>query len=198
MKRLFIAVPFYPEPAFSESLNHLQQALKHDKIHWTQPQLMHFTLRFLGATEDSKIPEIRRTIATSIEDFAPFKIQLTQLGIFGSKYQPRVLWCGIEKSESFTRLHHNVEAGLQLPKPPQEGHYVPHLTLGRIQKIEDKPRFQRILDAQRNNLRQTVLVSEIILFQSILSQKIPVYKTIERFSLNLPELVGALRATPLR
>ena len=183
MKRLFIAVPFYPEPEFLESLNHLQQVLKYDKIHWIQSQFMHFTLRFLGATENSKIPEIIRIITAGIEHHAPFKIQLAQLGIFGSKYQPRVLWCGIEDSESFIRLHHNIEAGLQLPKPPQEGHYVPHLTLGRIQKIEDKPRFQRILDTQRNDFRQTVLISEIILYQSILSEKLPVYKTIERFEL---------------
>ena len=183
MKRLFIAVPFYPEPTFSESLNHLQHALKYDKIHWTNPQLMHFTLRFLGPTEDSKIPEIIHAITASVKHHAPFKISLGQLGIFGSKYQPRVLWCGIETSESFMRLHHDVEVGLQLPKPPQEGHYVPHLTLGRIQKIMDKPRFQRILDAQRNNFRQTVSVSEVILYQSILSGKIPIYKIIEKFGM---------------
>ena len=183
MKRLFIAVPFYPEPIFSESLNDLQYALRYDKIHWIQPQLMHFTLRFLGQTEDSKIPEIIHIIDASVKHHAPFKIQLGRLGIFGSKYQPRVLWCGIDESECFMRLHYDIETGLQLPKPPQEGHYVPHLTLGRIQKIVDKQRFQRILDAQRNNIRQMVSISEVILYQSILSQKLPVYKTIERFEL---------------
>ena len=64
--------------------------------------------------------------------------------------------------------------------------FVPHLTIGRIKKeLKHKRSFQRKIDRFKVHYIQDVDVNEVILFESILKPKGPVYKVIESFSLGV-------------
>ena len=59
----------------------------------------------------------------------------------------------------------------------------PHVTLGRIKKVEDKNRFYTLLDEMPIREFQKIKVKEIILFQSILKHDGPEYRPIRTYRL---------------
>jgi len=65
----------------------------------------------------------------------------------------------------------------------EEKTFRPHLTLGRIKSVENRNRFFSILDEMPTEEYQKVEVKELILFQSILKQTGPEYRSIKTFLL---------------
>ncbi|MEG1555286.1 MAG: 2'-5' RNA ligase family protein, partial [Bacteroidales bacterium] len=66
---------------------------------------------------------------------------------------------------------------------PNHGNFVPHITLGRIKKVDDKKHFWKLIDTSKPDFTQVISIDEIILFQSKLTPSGPLYKVIETFSL---------------
>lgn len=97
MKRLFLAIPLSPESEFSALLQNLSSELYYERINWVKAQNMHLTLKFLGPTADEKIPEIITTVNRILTERETFRLEFNKTGIFGSRYQPRVLWLGLKK-----------------------------------------------------------------------------------------------------
>lgn len=184
MKRLFLAIKFIPSPSLAEVYNALKTSLPHEKINWVAPSHLHLTLKFFGETPEDKIPSIKTAVTTAIQDISDFSLQLQHLGIFGSSYNPRVVWVGIEKEQTLLQLEKSVRQALE-----QAGwiydrqNFVPHLTLGRVKNIADKKLFQQIINTYKNADVGIQKVNEIILFESILHPQCPIYKEVESFGL---------------
>jgi RNA 2',3'-cyclic 3'-phosphodiesterase len=84
---------------------------------------------------------------------------------------------GIKTSETLVELYNNLSTGLQSLNFVQENRlFKPHLTLGRINTITQKERFNELLKQYISKLIAHVFVNEVILFESILSPKGPTYK----------------------
>lgn len=184
MKRLFIAIKINPEETLVNLYNLLNINTTHDKIKWVNINNIHITLKFLGETEENKTHEIITCINNVVKNISHLHFDISQIGIFGSNYQPKVIWLGIKNEENLinlaTQIHNELE-NIGFNKDRQN--FVPHLTLGRINYITDKKRFTSIIKKLNIQQIQSVEVNEIILYESILKKEGPVYTVIEKFKL---------------
>ncbi|RFU69733.1 RNA 2',3'-cyclic phosphodiesterase [Bacillus sp. V59.32b] len=99
---------------------------------WLHKADYHITLSFLGnAPEDMKQKSIH-LVKEALEDEASFQLELFQIGTFGSKNLPRILWTSVAVQERLFQIQKKVynacqEAGFSLDKKP----FKPHITMAR-------------------------------------------------------------------
>jgi 2'-5' RNA ligase len=184
MKRLFAAIKIHPSASYISLFNEISLSLRHERIKWVEPENTHLTLKFFGETDEKKIPGIKQAIEVAVESSHPFSLKIANTGIFGSRYDPKVIWFGIEKQNELESLAKNIFA--ELEKCGYEAYrqnFVPHLTIGRIKELKDKQLFQQILGKFNTVEIQEEKVTEIILYESILRREGPLY--VEVFSAKL-------------
>jgi len=187
MKRLFVAVKVVPDQQFVSNYLEFRRKLVLNRITWVEPSVMHITLKFLGPTPNESIPHIHTILYKVFSQFAPFEVHLDHLGIFGSSYQPKVVWLGTSNPEPLAQLGHAVINGLHeggFLKDRQN--FVPHLSLGRIKSLENKKYFQKVVDEFRFSFQQTINIREAFLYRSILLPAGPMYQQISNFNLTRP------------
>lgn len=97
---------------------------------FTKPSNFHLTIKFLGDTEESLVPQIIRKLDSLNMDPMPFT--LTKPGVFPRMSNPRVAWYGVD-SENLAQLANDVDQitnsfGFDL----EEKAFVGHLTLARF------------------------------------------------------------------
>jgi len=184
MKRLFLALKIHPDNHFFLRFENLRSSLAHEQIKWVDPKNIHITLKFFGETKEEAIPSINSTIATIANTTPPFKIQLHNLGVFGSYYNPRVIWTGIEPYTILEQLMQNINRNLENDGfLTSRQNSVPHLTLGRIKNLKDKILFRRVCENFRDLGSEPEIINELILFESILHKEGPEYKKLKLFAL---------------
>ena len=149
MKRLFIAIKTQSDPALIELVNSLKTKLNHDRINWVNISQLHLTLKFIGETEDKSVDLILQAMTEAIIGFQPMTILFDKAGIFGSSYNPRVIWIGPKQTNpEIIRLGESIIRNLDLVGFSRDRqNFVPHLTLGRIHSIADKTNFQSVMNA---------------------------------------------------
>ena len=172
MKRLFIATKFKPDDNTLRIYNSMRRVLGYNKIRWVEPDNFHLTFKYIGNTFEEKIPVIIDVIKNTVENYQVIKLELNKVGIFGSRYNPRVIWFGIDENKLLENLGldliHNLDvAGFS--KDAQN--FVPHITLARINKITDKQLFNRDIEKVKDVFLQHIIVDKIVLLESILSPK---------------------------
>ncbi len=191
MKRLFIAVPVNPGYDYLGKLVLLRNDLRRERIKWVEPHNIHLTLKFLGETVERRIPVIQDSLTTLSGRSFSMIIRLEGSGIFGSRYQPRVLWAGIRPFEPLQKLMAAVHAILETEGFPRDRqNLVPHLTLGRIKEIQDMKHFQDTVKAFGTTCSPEFMLDRIILFESILMKTGPHYIPLSTWILkNPPEVI---------
>jgi len=184
MKRLFVAIKIHPSAKYISIFNEFSSSLRHERIKWVDPANTHLTLKFLGETDEKKIPAIIQAIESAVAQSKPFTLKIAYTGIFGSRYDPKVIWFGIDKQDEPANLAQILFAGLaKCGWEVDRQNFVPHLTIGRIKELQDKPLFQQIISKYNTVEIQDEYVTEIILYESILRREGPIY--IEVFSAKL-------------
>jgi len=184
MKRLFIAVEIELSNEFRELTQQLQHDFRNDDIVWVKSNLQHLTLRFLGETPDAKIEPIANTLSAIANTTLPFELQLDKMGVFGSRYAPSVLWYGFSKFSLFKNLFESLEKELfQIGFQENYGNFVPHITVGRIKKTDNKKRFWETIEKRQPQFSQIVPVQRLKLMQSKLTNEGPIYRTLFEFEL---------------
>ena len=108
MKRLFAAIKVNPDENFQEVYYKLRSKLKNEKIKWVDLNNAHITLKFFGETEESEIPLITEVLNQVASQTAPFILTISNIGIFGSYYKPKVIWFGLPENEVLLELGHKV------------------------------------------------------------------------------------------
>lgn len=184
MKRLFVALKIIPNNNFLEIYNFLKNNLNHNSIKWVEPENLHLTLKFIGETHEDKIPQIKQILKSFIENKPPMNIKFDKVGIFGSSYNPRVIWFGINENSQIKDfgsqlLNHFNRNGFASDRQ----NFVPHLTLGRIKVVHNKKDFQLIINRVKDKYIQSFNINEIVLFESILKPSGPIYHIIEKYKL---------------
>ncbi len=182
-RRLFLALPL---PATTQAeLRSLVHALSRSAsgVKWVRPEHLHVTLRFLGDVEDAECDELM-TEMNRVTEVAPFTFNLTGLGAFPNRKEPRVIWTGVgEGREPLAALAARVEnlvtaSGL----PPGDRPFSPHLTVGRVKEPQDFTALWRAAD-QMNFTAQPVHAADVRLVWSTLTPEGPVYRDVESFPL---------------
>ncbi len=182
-KRLFAAIKIEPENNLFTVYNSLKNIWQEHKINWVSLDNMHLTFHFFGETDEKLISSISAQLADAVSHIPSFEISISKFGIFGSSYKPRVLWLGIDQNKSIDLLAKHIANNLQKTGyTPDRQNFVPHLTIGRIKHINDKPLFQKQLDEVKGKIIQTSVVHHLYLFESILSSQEASYHIIEKFN----------------
>ena len=186
--RTFIAIPLDQE--IKEKIYQFQEKIKQEitrGIKWVEPQSLHLTLKFLGDVEESEIKVIAKSMKSLFANQRVFSFKIGQLGAFPDIHKPSVIWTGIPTGKDILQtLSSNLEKEMQkLGFPPEEKEFSPHITLGRAKRgapIEGD--YKKALSENENIYFGEQKVEKIILFQSDLQPKGPVYTPLEEVALS--------------
>lgn len=183
MRRLFVAIKIGQDPGFLQVFRSIKSCLKHERIKWVEENNLHITLKFFGETEEGVIPKIQTILGNKAMTFQSFDYSLSGLGVFGSRYSPRVIWSGLEPYKNFSIIMKDLQQDFELIgfRGDRQNH-VPHLTLGRIKSIVDLVIFQQTIDQFREFLLPPHRAAFYILYESILAAAGPEYHIIRKFS----------------
>jgi len=184
MKRLFAAIKVKPDANLLQIFSELKKMLRDEKITWVDEQKIHMTLKFFGDTPENSIPAIVSIFDEIARRHQPFEIELENVGIFGSSYNPRVVWFGMKQCDAIERLANDVLTTLDKAGFPRDSqHFRPHLTIGRIKFIQNKKYFQQVIGKFNNTFIQVVPAQEFELIESKLTPRGPFYSTLQTFRL---------------
>ncbi|NOX86923.1 MAG: RNA 2',3'-cyclic phosphodiesterase [Chlorobi bacterium] len=184
MRRLFAAIKITPDENFLKIYYNLIKKLSNDSIKWVEPQNFHLTLKFFGEIPEDKVNIICRELDFITPSFSPFNLHIQKTGVFGSRYNPKVIWFGIRDSSYLTVLAEKIltkmdEAGFARDRQ----NFIPHLTVGRIRRLSDKQHFQKTIKRFEKADLMEIGINEIYLYESHLKPEGPVYETVEKFIL---------------
>jgi 2'-5' RNA ligase len=145
---------------------------------------MHLTLKFFGETPEERIDDICEVMKAVADKYSSFSVLIDKTGIFGSSYNPRVIWLGIGQNEMLIKLAEELfvkldENGFERDRQ----NFVPHLTLARIKEIQNKKHFQAVIDKVKNNTIQEETIGKLSLYESILKPSGAVYVELKSFML---------------
>jgi 2'-5' RNA ligase len=186
--RSFIAIELSPQiqQHLKETVNGLKTKGANG-IRWVDPEKIHLTLKFLGDLSLQSLNELSDTLQKNIP-VQSFSICVQNLGVFPNPRRPRVIWVGIAKSESLTRLQSLIEnICTQIGIAPEERDFSPHLTLGRISNpdsISELPKLTQALFLTPIGILGSFHPTEFILFRSDLTPQGPIYTKLKSFALS--------------
>jgi len=182
--RCFIAIdiPDTLRENLANSLEILHKRLSSAK--WVAPQNYHISLSFLGEINDESLNRLRKIIQTAVGGISHFTINIKGTGVFGKIESPRVLWAGVEYCEPLLLLQSNLTVLLNENSfPVEDRKYSPHLTLARFSRPERSQYLGEWLDKFKYYNFGKVEVKAILLMQSILQSRGPIYHMVESFDL---------------
>lgn len=167
--RTFIAIDLDPE--IKKTLADFVSRLKKTgpkNIGWVQEKGMHFTLKFLGQTDDAQDAPIMDLLKAITAKYGCFQMALRGTGYFppNPKYL-RVIWVGVEDQPILSALQREIESGLEkLGFPREKRAFHPHLTLGRVRFPADLKPVLDELEKDKETLFGEMRVQKITFFQS--------------------------------
>jgi 2'-5' RNA ligase len=177
MMRLFIAMPLPEkiEELLAEIIFDLKQI--RSKVKWVTPKNIHLTLKFLGDTDEKKIPEIIEAIKKIGSDYKMVISEINKLGAFPNLRRPRVIWAGLDGSidilaEIAGKIENEMEkAGFEKENRP----FKSHLTLGRVKDNFGIADLTQAIE-KYDFAPEQVVFDRIVLFKSTLTRQGPIYE----------------------
>lgn len=184
LKRIFIALKVEPEETFLVMMSSLKSRLGNEIIRWVNPENIHLTLSFLGDTDEETVNLIYNILRKQCSGSGKLEFIIRGLDVFKSPANPRVIWTGIESSEKLSELNSLVVNGLKsIGIIMEDRPFKPHLTLGRIKRLNNKNALKALLEKYQDKEIQKVQVNEVIIYESILLQTGAVYKPLFKVKL---------------
>ena len=150
-------------------------------IHWSHPQNMHLTLKYIGDWEVHRVDVLVRALQ-SVNVPPSLSVPLAGLGFFPNSRHPKVFWAGAENTPALRRLASSVDSELQmLGIAPEIRPYFPHLTLGRV--VEDVPLDELYRSVEDLPSREFGAISpdRFVLFESTLMEGGSIYRKVAEF-----------------
>ena len=174
--RAFIAIDF-PDEVVKE-IARVQELLGKKKFtgKLTELENLHLTLKFLGEIEEEKLGEARKMLKEV--KFEEMDLKLGEVGVFGIKGSPRIVWIKIEGKQIWD-LQSKVDDALKDLFKPEE-RFMSHLTIARIKYVRDKKGFVEAVKGIK--IKEVKFKADSFeLKSSELKPLGPVYRTIEKY-----------------
>jgi 2'-5' RNA ligase len=170
--RLFVAVPLSADATAAVAA--VVERIRVDEpegrgVRWVRLDGLHLTLRFLGPTSESRVPDLAAAVADVARDGKPFTITVRGAGSFPPTGRPRTIWLdirdGVESLEGLAaRLDERLaDAGWERDRRP----FRAHLTLARADGVRAGPATVAALTAAAADLAIESPIDRLILFESI-------------------------------
>jgi 2'-5' RNA ligase len=150
-----------------------------ERLRWVRPENIHITLKFLGETPAERRPQIEDALRAAAEGVAPHELTLGELGKFGGRQNPRVLWVDVRGDvDALKTLQKRVDTRMaSLDFPSDERPFAAHLTLARVPQDLAKKVARHLTEAiEAVKVPDTPIpVREFVLMRSELRREGPVY-----------------------
>ena len=150
-----------------------------ERLRWVRPENIHITLKFLGETPAERQAEIEDALRAAAEGVAAHELTLGELGKFGGRQNPRVLWVDVRGDvDALKALHKRVDARIApLGFPADERPFAAHLTLARVPQDLAKKVARPLAEAIEavKVPDPPIPVREVVLMRSELRREGPVY-----------------------
>ena len=178
--RLFIAVelPANVRQRLADVADELR-GMGLERLRWVRPENIHITLKFLGETPAERRPQIEDALRAAAEGVATHELTLGELGKFGGRQNPRVLWVDLRgEVDALKALHKRVDARIApLGFPSDERPFAAHLTLARVPQDLAKKVARSLAEAIEavKVPDLPIPVREVVLMRSELRRQGPVY-----------------------
>ncbi len=180
--RAFISADISPSDSLIALLDQLRESRADLKV--VRPTNLHFTLKFLGDTEEELVDVITDRMRESVEGVQAFKVKFEGIGAFPSMSNIRVIWVGIDDGRHLTGLAGRLDSSLEeIGLERDRKGFKPHLTVARA-------RSSRGLDIVRELIVANVAtdfggysIDKILLKKSTLTPQGPRYSTISEVML---------------
>ena len=91
MKRVFLAIRFNDNEFTKQYINEIKSSLIAENIKWVEGKNLHLTIKYFGPTGEIQLEKIKNALEFALKNQKSLQISFNKLGVFGSKYQPRVL-----------------------------------------------------------------------------------------------------------
>lgn len=138
--RLFIAVavPDGIKQRLRTAQEELKEILPPGATACTKWDNLHFTLRFLGAVEGSRLTGLSGQLRQALAGCGELNLICERLGCFPDLRFPRVVWAWIhDADERLGSLCRNIEASVNgFTNQPPESRFVGHVTIARLKQIK--------------------------------------------------------------
>ena len=133
-KRLFVSVDL---DGLAEDVAAVQERFADASgLRFTDPEQAHVTLKFLGDTDEDRVPELADELAAAVGDTGvePFEMTVSGLGVFPSLDYISVVWVGVgQGSEELTTLHEAIEERtVAMGFDAADHEFTPHATIARM------------------------------------------------------------------
>lgn len=176
--RCFIAVELPEE--IKRELSKVQEQLKSEDIKATfvKPDILHFTLKFLGELSDEQVNQVKQVLSNV--KFENFKVKLNNLGVFPTEQFIRVLWAAIEPKENLIELQKEIESELEKIGFKREKNFETHITIARVKFVKDKSALLKKLKDIKLKPAEFE-ISGFSLRKSTLTPQGPIYKDVAVF-----------------
>lgn len=176
--RLFLAINLPPKvkQALDTQLIDIHRA--YADSNWVSKDNYHLTVHFFGETE--KVKEIKKRIQDALYDQFSFHLYSQGIDVFiNSKI---IAYLNFFREKKLEELANKIRSAFSLDFRDVKK-FVPHLTLGRSRVPSKQQYFAFKKRLEKLDIVIDFPVHEVVLFQSILGGKKPVYKKVASFKL---------------
>ncbi len=188
--RTFIAVDFPPEilQKFGKIIAYFKTQTPENTLKWVSTHNLHLTIKFLGDIPLNKLDQVKAVLSESLQDKPPFTIGIEGLGLHPDRRNPRVIWLGITSCDTLTNIYVALDRDLTVVGiEPDKRKYTPHITIARVKRRVETSAVKNIgetLSQFKVDSLGNFIVKEIILYQSELTPKGPIYTPLMTSTLN--------------
>jgi len=155
-------------------------------VRWVRVENIHLTIVFMGNIQEARIKPVGEAASTICDQYAPFCVQVGEIGMFGNRRHPRVVWVGLrgdlDRMSSFRDDLQRCLApfGVKEERRP----FKPHLTLGRFRKgAKADSGLDAFLSKYQDLNGPECLLRELVLFRSDLKPGGAVYTRLGAWAL---------------
>jgi 2'-5' RNA ligase len=141
----------------------LKKSITTQSIRWTKKDSLHLTLHFLKTVRMTDIKKLIENVQAELEEERSFHLEFGGLELFPTQHQPRIISLSIQPNDSLIRLVKKIGDGIvksdySIESRPFRG----HITLGRLNKAAHSD----LSFSEEPILKEGILVSEVVLFES--------------------------------
>lgn len=178
--RLFLAIdlPEAAKAALAQQLVPLQK--EYPVFNWVQPQNYHLTVHFFGETPKSK--EIIEKTKQILYDQEQFYLYATEIDFFMKKNVNITIYLTFRRERLLEELIGKARDAFE-QEFRETNPFVPHITLARCRIPSRQQYFHMKKKIQRVGIDLEFPVKAVTLFESIISDRKPVYREVVRIPL---------------
>lgn len=182
--RVFLAVdvPRKVKKKITESLNLLKVA--YPQFNWIDEENYHVTVYFYGEMNTADGEKARRTLETLFHDEDPFYLYSNSVDLF--MHNNITIYLNFRREKKFEKIAMKVREAFTKSYPYSKRYFTPHIALARCRIPSKQQYFVLKKRLEKLDVEINFPVKKITLFESIITQKKPLYKKLSSYSLGIP------------